>query len=115
MGGAAVREARPAIEGRRRGPDRGRRRRKRKLARRAQPRSRPRKARKAPLALGSCYALGQLRIVEMAVEPEQIRRAHEWLKEVYARQPEREALFTTISGEEVKPLYAPADLAETDA
>ena len=27
----------------------------------------------------------------MAVEPEAIRRAHEWLKEVYARQPERDA------------------------
>jgi methylmalonyl-CoA mutase, N-terminal domain len=51
----------------------------------------------------------------MAVEPEAIRRAHEWLKEVYAREPEREALFTTISGEEVRPLYTPEDLAETDA
>jgi methylmalonyl-CoA mutase N-terminal domain/subunit len=51
----------------------------------------------------------------MAVEPEAIRRAHEWLKEVYAREPEREALFTTISGEEVKPLYTPEDLTETDA
>jgi methylmalonyl-CoA mutase, N-terminal domain len=50
----------------------------------------------------------------MAVEPEAIRRAHEWLKEVYARQPERDALFTTISGEEVKPLYTPEDVAETD-
>ena len=51
----------------------------------------------------------------MAVEPEAIRRAHEWLKEVYAREPEREALFTTISGEQVSPLYTPDDLAETDA
>jgi methylmalonyl-CoA mutase N-terminal domain/subunit len=50
----------------------------------------------------------------MAVEPEAIRRAHEWLKEVYARQPERDALFTTISGEEVKPLYTPEDISETD-
>jgi methylmalonyl-CoA mutase N-terminal domain/subunit len=50
----------------------------------------------------------------MAVEPEAIRRAHEWLKEVYARQPERDALFTTISGEPVKPLYTDEDLAETD-
>jgi methylmalonyl-CoA mutase N-terminal domain/subunit len=50
----------------------------------------------------------------MAVEPEAVRRAHEWLKEVYAREPERDALFTTISGEEVKPLYTPEDLAETD-
>jgi methylmalonyl-CoA mutase, N-terminal domain len=44
-----------------------------------------------------------------------MRRAHEWLKEVYARQPEREALFTTISGEQVKPLYTQEDLAESDA
>ena len=51
----------------------------------------------------------------MAVEPEAIRRAHEWLKEVYARQPERDGLFTTISGEAVKPLYTQEDLAESDA
>jgi methylmalonyl-CoA mutase N-terminal domain/subunit len=51
----------------------------------------------------------------MAVEPEAIRRAHEWLKEVYARQPERDALFTTISGEDVKPLYTPEDLVENDS
>ena len=50
----------------------------------------------------------------MAVEPEAIRRAHEWLKEVYARQPERDALFTTISGEPVKPLYTEEDLADND-
>ena len=50
----------------------------------------------------------------MAVEPEAIRRAHEWLKEVYARQPERDSLFTTISGEPIKPLYTEDDLAEND-
>ena len=50
----------------------------------------------------------------MAVEPEAIRRAQEWLEEEYARQPERDALFTTISGEEVKPLYTDQDLADTD-
>jgi methylmalonyl-CoA mutase, N-terminal domain len=50
----------------------------------------------------------------MAVEPEAIRRAQEWLEEEYARQPEREALFTTISGEELKPLYTDQDLADTD-
>jgi len=43
-----------------------------------------------------------------------MRRAHEWLKEVYARQPERDSLFTTISGEPVKPLYTEEDLAEND-
>ena len=47
-------------------------------------------------------------------ESPEIRRAHEWLKEVYARQPERDGLFTTISGEEVKPLYTAEDLAEND-
>jgi methylmalonyl-CoA mutase N-terminal domain/subunit len=50
----------------------------------------------------------------MAVEPEAIRRAHEWLKEVYAREPERNALFTSISGEEVNPLYTPEDLGDND-
>src|SRR4051794_9501457 len=50
----------------------------------------------------------------MAVEPEAIRRAHEWLKDVYERQPERDGLFSTISGEEVKPLYTQEDLADTD-
>ena len=50
----------------------------------------------------------------MAVEPEAIRRAHEWLNEVYGSQPERDALFTTISGEPVKPLYTEEDLADND-
>ena len=50
----------------------------------------------------------------MAVSPDSIRRAHEWLNEEYARQPERDVLFTTISGQEVKPLYTQEDLAETD-
>ncbi len=50
----------------------------------------------------------------MAVEPEALRRAQEWLEEEYARHPERDALFTTISGEEVKPLYTDQDLADTD-
>src|ERR671937_1864835 len=50
----------------------------------------------------------------MAVEPEAIRRAQEWLEREYARQPERDALFETISGEEVKPLYTDQDLADTD-
>jgi methylmalonyl-CoA mutase N-terminal domain/subunit len=50
----------------------------------------------------------------MAVEPEAIRRAQEWLEEEYARQPERDALFTSISGEEVRPLYTEQDLADTN-
>jgi methylmalonyl-CoA mutase N-terminal domain/subunit len=50
----------------------------------------------------------------MAVEPEARRRAHQWLEEVYAQQEEREALFETLSGEPVKPLYGPEDVADQD-
>jgi methylmalonyl-CoA mutase N-terminal domain/subunit len=45
----------------------------------------------------------------MAVEPEAQRRAHEWLTEVYGHLEEREALFETISGQAVKPLYTEED------
>src|ERR671922_2383903 len=51
----------------------------------------------------------------MAVEPGSRRRTHEWMQEVYARQREREALFETISGLPVKPLYTEEDLADWDA
>ncbi len=47
----------------------------------------------------------------MAIEPEARRRAHQWAEEVYSRQPEREALFETISGEPVRPLYTGEDVA----
>jgi methylmalonyl-CoA mutase, N-terminal domain len=50
----------------------------------------------------------------MAIEPESRRRAHQWLDEVYARTPERDALFETISGEPIEPLYSPEDLDEWD-
>jgi methylmalonyl-CoA mutase N-terminal domain/subunit len=50
----------------------------------------------------------------MAIEPEARRRAHQWLEEVYSRLEEREALFETISGEPVRPLYTAEDRAESD-
>jgi len=50
----------------------------------------------------------------MAVEPEAQRRAHEWLAEVYSRLEEREALFETISGQEIKPLYTEEDREGSD-
>jgi methylmalonyl-CoA mutase N-terminal domain/subunit len=50
----------------------------------------------------------------MAIEPGARRRAREWMDEVYASQREREALFETISGEPVAPLYTPDDTAELD-
>src|SRR6476659_1394743 len=50
----------------------------------------------------------------MAVEPEAQRRAYEWLSEVYSRLEEREALFETISGQTVKPLYSEEDRQGSD-
>jgi methylmalonyl-CoA mutase N-terminal domain/subunit len=50
----------------------------------------------------------------MAIEPDARRRAHQWSEEVYAEQPEREALFETISGAPVKPLYTEDDRADAD-
>jgi methylmalonyl-CoA mutase N-terminal domain/subunit len=50
----------------------------------------------------------------MAVEPEAPRRAHQWREETYAKTPERETLFETLSGEPVEPLYTPEDVADTD-
>src|SRR5262249_53175977 len=50
----------------------------------------------------------------MAVEPEARRRAHAWREEVYASQQEREALFETISGQEIQPLYTEEDRAAAD-
>src|SRR3954454_6441597 len=50
----------------------------------------------------------------MAVEPDARRRAHEWLAEVYSKLEEREALFETISGQEVRPLYTEEDLAGSE-
>src|SRR5829696_9012110 len=50
----------------------------------------------------------------MAVEPEARRRAHEWLAEVYSKLEEREALFETISGHEIRPLYTEEDRQGSD-
>jgi methylmalonyl-CoA mutase, N-terminal domain len=50
----------------------------------------------------------------MATEPRARRRAHEWLAEVYARRPERDATFETISGHEIRPLYTHEDRADSD-
>jgi methylmalonyl-CoA mutase N-terminal domain/subunit len=50
----------------------------------------------------------------MAIEPEARRRSHQWREEVYERQPEREALFETISGHPVEPLYTQEELPGFD-
>jgi methylmalonyl-CoA mutase N-terminal domain/subunit len=46
----------------------------------------------------------------MAVEPRPLTDAERWHRERYARTPERDALFTTLSGAPVEPLYTAADL-----
>ena len=46
----------------------------------------------------------------MATSPDSRRRAHQWREEVYSQQPEREALFESISGESVEPLYTEEDV-----
>jgi methylmalonyl-CoA mutase, N-terminal domain len=50
----------------------------------------------------------------MAIEPEARRRAHQWKEEVYATQREREALFETISGHPIEPLYTQEELPGFD-
>jgi methylmalonyl-CoA mutase, N-terminal domain len=50
----------------------------------------------------------------MAVEPRPMTDAERWFREKFARTPQREALFTTLSGEPVEPLYTETDLPERD-
>jgi methylmalonyl-CoA mutase, N-terminal domain len=50
----------------------------------------------------------------MAIEPEARRRAHQWREDLYERTPEREALFETISGHQIAPLYTEEDLEGFD-
>jgi methylmalonyl-CoA mutase, N-terminal domain len=46
----------------------------------------------------------------MAVEPRPMTDAERWFRERFSRTPERDALFTTLSGEPVNPLYTPDDV-----
>jgi methylmalonyl-CoA mutase, N-terminal domain len=46
----------------------------------------------------------------MAVEFRAMTDAERWFRERYSRTPERDALFTTLSGEPVAPLYGPDDV-----
>ena len=50
----------------------------------------------------------------MAVEPGAPRRAREWKQAVHGRESERDALFETLSGHPVEPLYTEDDLADHD-
>ncbi|HEX6583350.1 MAG TPA: methylmalonyl-CoA mutase family protein [Thermoleophilaceae bacterium] len=46
----------------------------------------------------------------MAVEPRAMTDAERWYRERFERTPERDALFTTLSGQPVAPLYTPDDV-----
>ncbi|MGI8749848.1 MAG: acyl-CoA mutase large subunit family protein [Thermoleophilaceae bacterium] len=48
----------------------------------------------------------------MATRPREPTAKERWHSERYARSGEREALFSTISGEEIEPLYTEEDLPE---
>jgi methylmalonyl-CoA mutase, N-terminal domain len=48
----------------------------------------------------------------MAAPPRAMTDAERWFREKYAKTPERDALFSTISGEAVDPLYTADDLPE---
>ena len=48
----------------------------------------------------------------MATEPGQLTDAERWERERYARTPERDALFTTVSSQPIRPLYTEEDLPE---
>ena len=51
----------------------------------------------------------------MAAPARPITDAERWFRERYARTPERDALFTTLSGEPIQPLYTEQDLPAADA
>src|SRR5688500_9841438 len=46
----------------------------------------------------------------MATEERAVTEAERWYRERFAATPERDALFTTLSGEPVRPLYTPEDV-----
>jgi methylmalonyl-CoA mutase N-terminal domain/subunit len=48
----------------------------------------------------------------MATAPREVTDAERWYRERYSATPERDALFTTISGEPIEPLYTADDAAD---
>src|SRR5947199_26047 len=50
----------------------------------------------------------------MATEPRAMTAAERWYREKFAQTPERDALFTTISGERLEPLYTHEDLPDAE-
>ena len=50
----------------------------------------------------------------MATEETALTDLERWYRERYAPVPERDAPFTTLSGEPVRPLYTEADLPDAE-
>jgi methylmalonyl-CoA mutase, N-terminal domain len=50
----------------------------------------------------------------MAVEPHAITDAERWFRERFSRLPERDALFSTLGGEPVAPLYTAEDVGPAE-
>ena len=50
----------------------------------------------------------------MAAPPRAMTDAERWYRERYAATPERDALFSTVSGEPVEPLYTAEDLPDPE-
>src|ERR687894_1535067 len=50
----------------------------------------------------------------MAAPARPVTDAERWFRERFARTPQREALFSTLSGEPVQPLYTPDDVGSFD-
>ena len=50
----------------------------------------------------------------MAAPARPITDAERWFRERYCKTPERDALFTTLSGERIEPLYTAEDLPEDE-
>ena len=50
----------------------------------------------------------------MATEPRAMTQAERWYREKFGQTPERDALFTTISGERIEPLYTHEDLPDAE-
>ncbi|MEA2455969.1 MAG: methylmalonyl-CoA mutase, N-terminal domain, partial [Thermoleophilaceae bacterium] len=48
----------------------------------------------------------------MAAPARPVTDAERWFRERYARTPERDALFSTLSGDPVEPLYGPEDVGQ---
>jgi len=49
-------------------------------------------------------------VTAMAVEPRAMTDAERWYRERFQPTAERDALFSTLSGEPVAPLYTPDDV-----